>query len=194
MIRAILVAAIVFLTSCSGGSSLRCVDDGNCDGIAVCNEVGLCQEVECTRGDQCGLGQRCTEENTCETGCDGDQDCLAGETCNGSNQCEPYGCRSTSLDCNYGERCNSATGQCEFDSAPHCQANCTQDSCSQQSPGAACACFELDASGGCAQTYCLVACNAASSDPCPRGYQCQQAFQGDPTTFCIADCEFVSGL
>jgi len=194
--RGLIVLSVALLTSCSGGNSLRCADDAGCEGIAVCNEVGLCQEVECTLPEQCGLGETC-RENECVVGCDGDQDCLAGETCGDSGQCEPYGCRSTTLDCNYGERCDTFTGQCVTDTAPHCQANCTVDffgdTCSAQYPGAVCACFDGNGSQ-CFESYCLVSCDANAADPCPRGYQCVQAFQNSTVTYCIADCEFVNGL
>ncbi|MFT6142276.1 MAG: hypothetical protein ACJAZO_002135 [Myxococcota bacterium] len=195
MIRSLLFASTTLLLSCTGSSSLRCLDNGDCEGIAVCNEVGLCEAVECTQPDQCNLGFTCNDANSCVVGCSGDGDCLAGETCNATNQCEPYGCRSTTLDCSYGERCDVATGQCFVDSAPHCQAECTVDffgdSCAAQSPGAACACFE-DNGVACTESYCLVECNPASADACPRGYQCGQIFQDNPSSFCFADCPTIS--
>lgn len=195
MMRSILLASSVFLLSCSGSSNLRCIDNGDCDGIAVCNEIGICEAVECTQPDQCNLGFTCDEANTCVVGCSGDGDCLAGETCGATNQCEPYGCRTTQLDCSYGERCDAQSGQCIQDTAPHCQPQCTVDffgdSCAAQSPGAACACF-ADNGVECTESYCLVECNPTSADACPRGYQCAQIFQDNPASFCFADCPTIS--
>lgn len=194
--RSLLFASTTLLLSCTGSSNLRCVDNGDCEGIAVCNEVGICQAVECTQPDQCNLGFTCDDTNTCVVGCSGDGDCLAGETCGGNNQCVPYGCRSTALDCTYGERCDVGSGQCVVDPAPHCQANCTVDfsgdSCAAQSPGAVCACFEGDGFGGCAESACLVQCNPATADACPRGYQCAQVFEGNTNSYCFADCPTLS--
>lgn len=192
--RSLLFASVALLTSCSGGSNLRCVDDGDCDGIAVCNEVGLCQQVECTMPEHCNLGYTCGDENSCVTGCSGDDDCFAGETCGSSGQCEAYGCRSTQLDCALGETCNTATGQCEVDPDPHCEQGCTAtafgNTCEQQSPGAECACFDED----CIDTYCLVTCNPNDADPCPRGYSCAQVFTNTTQNFCYADCELINSL
>lgn len=123
-----------------------CVDDGDCDGIAVCSARGRCEEVQCTDSSMCGIGSHCVKaSHTCEAGCGEATDCPAGETCNGSGQCEPYGCRDTQLDCSYFEVCDTSTGTCNRSPAPHCQLDCNPYS--GTCAGGAGACF-YDGTGG----------------------------------------------
>src|SRR5688572_15295251 len=103
----LLVVAIGLLGSCGGWGTPQCSDDGQCEGIAVCDTRSQqCRQVECTSSDQCALGTHCDPvEHACLGGCGNDEDCIAGEICNFEGQCEPYGCRTTDLDCHYGENC-----------------------------------------------------------------------------------------
>jgi hypothetical protein len=193
MIRTIWALGLAGLSSCVPGSGPNgCIDEGDCEGLAICTEFGTCQEVECRSPSHCNLGYTCTD-NACVEGCSTDDDCLAGQTCGEDGQCADYGCRTTELDCGYGERCNTGTGQCQADPAPHCEPSCTVDlfgdSCELADPAASCFCFGSISGNACVgATYCLVQCSTGA-DPCPRGYSCVATSNGD---YCAADCEFVS--
>ncbi len=204
MIRVVLSAAFVagalLIGSCttSGGAGGERRDNGECEGIAICNEAGRCEAVECLDSSQCNLGYTCDDAGTCIQGCGTDDDCLAGETCNANGTCQAYGCRSTTLDCGYGQRCDAGTGTCVVDALPHCD-TCTSDyysdSCQLTAPDAVCACFgEFQGSECIGGQYCLVDCDATASEPCPRGYQCAQAFSDVAQTYCLADCDFINGV
>jgi hypothetical protein len=188
-VRALVVAAAL-LTGCGGWGTPECADDGECEGIAVCDtRTNLCREVECTSSSQCDLGSHCDAvEHACVPGCEGNEDCIAGETCNFEHQCEPYGCRTTELDCHYGENCVS--GECVDNPDPHCAPAMTvsaQNMC--VNAGGALACFDQ----ACSQIYCLLPCSTSDADPCPRGTRCMQPFNptDDNGFYCAGDCEFL---
>jgi len=188
---------LLLLPACNQWSGGDCVDDGECDGIAICDpQTAQCREVDCTNSTQCPLGNHCDATlNTCVTGCDADSDCLAGENCNtATSACEAYGCRTTELDCSYGEHCDTSSGNCYQDTDPHCMvANdiTTQLSCIYDYSGQL-VCWEADSYGNCTgDIYCLLPCNASDNDPCPRGMACVQAFQNDTSTYCYGDCPFL---
>lgn len=169
------------------GAGGDCIDDGECDGIAICSPAGRCEEVECTDSTMCAIGAHCdTTAHSCMTGCGSEGDCAAGESCN-AGQCAPYGCRETELDCSYGERCDQATHECYVDPALHCtavpglqgQAACT-------SSGGTPVCWDQ----ACNEVYCIIPCDDQDVNACPRGLACAQAIQNDNNTFCFSDCEY----
>lgn len=198
MSRALVLAAALLAGCPQGqGPTRACVDAGDCEGVAICTALGECQAVECTQPAHCNLGYTCDVANTCVEGCATEEDCFAGEACSTAGECEPYGCRSSTLDCNYGERCDPTTHQCAQDVEPHCLADCTvdwfSDSCELITPNAVCACFGSVSGSTCVgNTYCLVECDPSADEPCPRGFQCAQAFSNSTTPYCIADCDFIS--
>lgn len=186
-----ILALAVALHGCGGWGEIECVDDGDCAGIAVCDaRSSQCKDVECTSSEQCALGSHCDDAtNACVGGCGSDEDCIAGEICNFDGQCEPYGCRTTELDCHYGENCVS--GECVDDTDPHCLPASTltaQTTCT--AAGGTVACFDYPT---CAQLHCLLPCTPATTDPCPRGLSCIQPF--DPTQnddfYCSGACPFL---
>ena len=44
----------------------------------------------------------------------------------------------------------------------------------------------------CHADYCMVECNADDADPCPAGFSCGQLYANAPTTFCVADCSWLT--
>ena len=135
---------------------------------------------------------------------------MAGETCDEStNTCGEYGCRDTELDCEYGEYCDTTTGECYPDDrnlCGTCDITAANNTCG---PGAECAAYggdtcwtDADCAAGescdlfadgfyCHRDWCLHQCDTNDANACPRGFSCTAAFVGDPTTFCVADCEYL---
>ncbi|MBW1881429.1 MAG: hypothetical protein JRJ84_23990 [Deltaproteobacteria bacterium] len=189
----------LLLSSCNQwGDGGGCVDDGECEGLAICDPVtAQCREVDCTSSAQCALGNHCDATiHTCVTGCDADSDCLAGESCNtATSACETYGCRTTELDCSYGERCDTSSGSCYQDSDPHCLLSndfSAQLACIYDYSGVLGCWGDIDTYGNCTgNLYCLLPCNTSDADPCPRGTNCVQAFQNDTSTYCYGDCPYL---
>lgn len=105
----------VALLSCAGDAQPpgECLDDADCDGVAVCSEDFECVTVTCLDSSQCGLEQYCLA-NQCFTGCAEDTDCLGGFTCDTERyECVLQTCTDTQIDCSYGERCSTDTQECE---------------------------------------------------------------------------------
>ena len=190
---------------CSGPEVAEgCEYHSDCPDGSLCEDEE-CEEVECTSSEDCQPGYFCAARFECAPGCEDDTDCAAGESCNEQNQCAEYGCRTTELDCAYGEFCDQDLGECYEDDAPHC-AECDINATNTQCGGEG-DCFYLDggsctSDSDCEEGYscdtvgfdrichadiCLVTCNPNAEEPCPRGYQC-----GDVTGlgdyYCFADC------
>lgn len=117
------LVAVFGLQACGTGSkATECISNADCEGVAVCTEEGTCDEVECLSSNDCDIFQYCDDDNECQDGCDEDADCLAGFSCDlETNECEEYGCRSTQLDCEYGQYCDQVTGTCYDDDRGLCQ-------------------------------------------------------------------------
>ena len=95
-----------------------------CNNSAECGEGLLCVdnhclESECFSSTDCQLEEFCSEFFQCVPGCMQDSDCLAGDACV-ENTCTTQGCRSTELDCEVGEYCDTSTQSCYEDSFDHC--------------------------------------------------------------------------
>ncbi len=211
----ILTTLLLALTlSCSGSGDGpakdgACANNADCPDNFLCLEE-VCTEIGCTESSDCALGYYCDATYTCTTGCSEDIDCIAGESCDeATNTCGEYGCRDTDLDCEYGEFCDTTSGECYPDTRdlcggcditvpnPTCDvgAECAAyggDSCNTDNDcpdGQAC---DLFSDGKfCHMDVCLFQCNASDSEACPRGFSCTEAYVGDPTTYCVADCEYL---
>jgi hypothetical protein len=95
-----------------------------CNNSAECAEGQLCVDnhcldSECFSSSDCQLEEYCSEFFQCVPGCSLDSDCLAGDACI-ENTCTSQGCRTTDLDCEVGEYCDSDTQSCYEDSFDHC--------------------------------------------------------------------------
>jgi len=212
-----MLSLLFMLLACGGPSAgvTPCVDNGQCSEGQACVQ-DTCVAVECTSSSSCDLGQYCNETSwTCVGGCGDDSDCAAGETCNTeSKECEEYGCRTTQLDCEIGEFCETDEssqdfGECYEDTRDHCQTCDSGDrnACSNNSD---CWIFEVgdtcrgdsdcpsgqscdlmsDFSFRCHVDRCLVECNTNQPDSCPRGFACQD-ITGLGDERCVADCTYL---
>lgn len=189
----------LLLIGCGGWGSAGapCQDDGDCSGQAICDEtLGTCRDVECIDSSQCPLGNHCDGTHVCRTGCLEDGDCLAGESCDtASSECILQGCRTTELDCHYGEFCEVETGQCYADLRDHCApAETTSEQLDCQYGGGIPACWQTDASGACSGEYhCLQPCDPGlGADACPRGLDCVVPFAPPyDIPVCHGDCPWL---
>lgn len=191
-----------------------CFDQSHCASdvgfLRACID-NYCQPVGCLSTADCGLGFVCdlqSEDRNCIAGCQATYDCPAGSNCVGG-QCIPYGCRTTVLDCAFGEVCNSETNECELAQGAYCAAcdittnvwadagtasSCDDTIVSHPVCGAdGSFCWDPDGTGS---PLCFVHC--ATTGDCPGGYQCvfmnRLADVGCENQFislgsvCVADC------
>ena len=180
--RLVLVALLAFAVSCSQPSTKACSSNADCDEGAICNDDEQCEDVDCVTSADCDIFEYCSDDYECEEGCSEDSDCIAGETCNTeTNECEPYGCRNTQLDCAYGQYCDQVTGTCYDDDRPHC-GEC-----------------DIYTGSGCSGGQCLVSrtanqCNTAyNGTDCPTGMDCA-VFDYDDSSFCFSDADCTGGM
>lgn len=176
-------APLLALALACGGKTPpgECVDDGDCDGIAVCSAENTCVEVQCLDSTQCPLGTHC-DDHTCFTGCAEDGDCLSGEVCDlTTTQCVAGACRDTDIDCWWGQTCQDDVcapldGQC----MPCSGADYTR--CVTEL-GGQCR-YILSA------TYCLLPCDPSGSDAAerPRGFDCTDIGYSSPLYVWWGDC------
>ena len=215
----LLLSLLLGLCSCSSAgldprAGEPCFTQSHCAGDAgflrACVD-NYCQPVGCLSTADCGLGFICDLSDgvhLCVEGCQGNYDCPAGSNCV-DGQCEEYGCRSTVLDCAFGEVCNPDTRECEPAEGRYCN-SCdifenvwddggTPDSCDDTilshpvCGGDGSFCWDPESTG---QATCFVHCQ--STGDCPAGYQCvfmnrlnevgcEQQFISLGSV-CVADC------
>lgn len=155
----------------------ECVDDGDCDGIAICDADHTCRQVECLDSSQCGLGNHCSPDaNACFTGCLEDTDCIAGQVCDtATTQCIAAQCDDAEIDCWYGELCGvppEAEETAERECYLH-EAHCVP--CSDLGPWPYTECTETHG-GVCYGGDCLLPCDPESDTPGPRGFECIEVY------------------
>lgn len=160
---------VYFLLACGEVSAPECVDDADCDGVAVCTEAQSCREVQCVESIQCPLGTFC-QFNTCFTGCAETSDCSPGNVCDvARNQCVQSACTDSEIDCRLGEVCGE-DGVCRVPSGL-CEP-CAADWGS--------ACFNTH-NGECAYSgndyACFTTCDPQAPAGGPRGFTCLE-FEG----------------
>ena len=183
-----------------------CTSTVECDGGQACVE-SECRPVECLSSEDCSINHFCDKAYKCQEGCSSAADCLAGEECSGG-ECVSYGCRDTQLDCNYGEFCDTTTGQCYEAEANYCK-SCdatTTSSCSSGQgyclaeavpgncasdrdcdPGYSCDNFGGSAGKLCHLDYCALSCDPDDESPCPRGFDCVD-IEGNGKHYCSGSC------
>jgi hypothetical protein len=213
------------VASCGGRSdTVECYDASQCSadpGESIACVDGDCTTVECLSTLDCPLGKVCDvdgQDYECVDGCNNDLDCSAGFSCSEDGICAEYGCRSSLLDCAFGEICNLESGVCEEDPRPHCQAcdpllnewdigepgdNCDDFLSGNSScggPGAICTTFTVGDLPLTSEPICYVPCEEALD--CPTGFTCslvtfRYGNGQDPNCapdntyslgFCISDC------
>ena len=209
MSRLLLTVGLVGLLGCNNEKAPECVDNGQCPEGNACVQ-NACEEVSCLTSAECDINQFCNPFYECEGGCETSDDCTAGETCK-DHVCDVYGCRSTNLDCEYGEYCDTSSGECKTSSKPHCE-SCDAAATSSCGSNATCYIWEVDdgtctgdrdcedgwycdniesaTSKNCHQDFCVVDCDPDDENACPRGFTCQDA-TGLGAYGCIADCSFM---
>jgi hypothetical protein len=196
-----LILPCFLLLSCYGrrGGS-ECVDNGSCtsDGVELqaCID-GDCDEVECLSSADCGVGTYCDVEDQdadpvdidyeCKEGCLTEGDCLSGQTCD-DGSCIERACRSTILDCEFGEVCDADSGECVAAEGLYCT-GCTTEGhvvddqgtptqCDDRIVGhSACGDGALCVSDG-DHNVCMPPCTSASD--CPAGFSCQSFLMNTP--------------
>ena len=150
------------------GCADECEENLHCELGQVCS-AGQCEDATCVTSDQCAMETFCAQESgVCEPGCQTDRDCYPYNSCNQDNQCVNAGCRSTVLDCAFGEFCNTLTGECFDASGAYCRECEGYDD--EEECGAGNLCVTI---GGYPQPYCGDDCGAVQ-DPSGniRGYVC----------------------
>jgi hypothetical protein len=213
-----LISAVLVAPSCQprrGGSA--CVDSGDCPqevGELLGCMAGYCEEVSCLSSSDCPMGSFCDVEDDldCEEGCQSADDCLAGFDCE-DGQCRERGCRSTILDCDFGEFCDTGSGQCVEAEGRFCAA-CDPGDHEWDDQGTVTTCDDTvlshDFCGGAGAfciggeedgTFCAPACEGP--EDCPAGFQCAPVSRGLPAgceedylflgNACLADCASASG-
>lgn len=159
-----------------------CVDRTECGAREVC-EGGACRPVDCLTATDCPLRHFCDDAtHTCESGCRSEQDCASGESCSATDEvCFADECRTSLLDCELGQNCDLATGQCV--DAPACEP-CT-GSIEGECGSGTCVSFVSDQPN---HNYCIFPCLVVGeADQCPRGLECRD-LSGNGDLFCYAEC------
>jgi peptidoglycan-associated lipoprotein len=128
-VRALAVAALVFMASACGPKYPKCKDDSNCaDKGEVCVE-GLCQQCRddstcaagqickggrCEAKPECSSNSDCSDNKVCKSGkcqieCNADGDCGSGLKCTNNRCVDALACASNA-DCTGGMSC--VAGRC----------------------------------------------------------------------------------
>ena len=208
----LLASFLLFLSLVLAGCG-KSNKDGSCTYHSDCADGELCRDstckaVECKSAEDCGFGRYCDGQFFCQDGCANDKGCAAGETCNAEKHtCKSYGCRSTELDCAYGQYCDTTTGECYEATEPLCKScdiSNTSDECGSSAlcfytEGDTCSsnadceagydCVTRGGTSRCVSAFCLNECDPDQDDPCPRGFQCVRTSSG---YYCNADCLFMT--
>lgn len=183
LLPALLLPVLLFLAP--GCPSQECTSSDDCGTGFVCTEGGTCQEIFCTSSLDCPIEAWCNNENgQCEAGCLNDNDCRPTAFCDQEQrECVEYGCRNTTLDCNFGEFCNEVSGRCVAADGYYCQACIDNDECGS----GANVCMRMP--GSIQGSYCGVDCSAGQA--CPAGYFCGARYASGGVligNYCMAPC------
>lgn len=152
------------LSGCRDEKVIECSETEACPGFGRCVD-GTCEAKRCGTDADCGMEAFC-DSGECAQGCRADDDCYPGDFCDGGS-CAAAGCRNTSLDCDFNEFCDVATGECYEASGYYCRpcdANSSDpDQCGTEDN----VCLNL---GGGYGAFCGVECNTEAD--CPASYTC----------------------
>ncbi len=168
------------LIGCSGDD--QCSEETPCTGLGETCREGECVSQSCATSASCNMEEFCSG-GACVSGCAADSDCYPGDACS-AGSCLPAGCRSTSLDCSFGEFCDVSTGDCYDASGYYCM-GCADDWGESDCGGNGNICLPFGAAG----SYCGVTCETEVD--CPSGYTCIGVSDGNGNVFthqCIAYC------
>jgi len=174
---------LLLLTLFACNNDAECSDDDTCGFGETCIE-GSCQAKSCASSSQCDMQTYCSD-GSCVAGCSADEDCYPGYSCDVENsQCTASACRSSTLDCDFNEFCNTATGECYEASGYYCM-DCAEDNdCSGGNDDSENICLNWGIYGN----FCGVACE--NDGDCPSGYGCYdissegQVFTKQCVTYC----------
>lgn len=164
-------------------ASSSCVDDGDCEGLAVCGSDNTCRTVECRESGQCAMGSHCNpDSHTCFTGCLADQDCFLGQVCEvETTTCVEAACADPVIDCYPGEVC-SDQGECGVPNGlcEPCQYWDAEDPCT------------AELGGQCLYSYgvgysCFLPCDPQGQGG-PRDFPCMPLSEGSETYVFYGDC------
>ncbi len=158
------LALALGLLGCKESKVYECSETEPCPGFSTCRE-GVCEAKRCGTSADCGMEAWC-DGGECVEGCQGDKDCYPGDFCD-AGACKAGGCRNTSLDCDFNEFCDVATGECYEAAGYYCQpcdGNSTDpDQCGNEDN----VCLNL---GGGYGSFCGVKCDTEAD--CPAAYTC----------------------
>jgi len=181
--RAGLLALLLVACKADPTANLECVDDGDCEGLAVCGADNTCRTVECLDSSQCAVGNHCNEEShTCFTGCVEDADCMVGQVCDTeTTQCVQGACTDANVDCYIGQ-------------------SCFEDGTCGRRPGLCLPCTGAGYSectqtygGTCAYSYtvyvCLLPCDPTALAAPPREFTCSDiSYDHSGEYYWVGDC------
>ena len=179
-----LAAGLLVLGIGCGSSDYQCSETTPCEGLGETCVEGECVSKSCASSISCSMEQYC-DRGACVSGCAADTDCYPGDFCETeSASCQPTGCRSTSLDCSFGQFCDMATGDCYDASGYYCMP-CEDSWGESDCGGNGNICLPWGAVG----SFCGVTCEYETD--CPAGYTCVGISDGNSniiTHQCIALC------
>lgn len=194
------------------------VNQGECAGPEDCPDglqciEAACVEVQCTTSADCPFDTYCDGATyACVDGCQEDTDCLSGYSCDQvANTCVEAACTDTQIDCAVGDLCDPTSRTCVDDTRNHC-GDCDALGGGNQCPGGECVAWEVGETCSndsqcpsgwycdnftgygrvCHKDYCLMTCNPTVANSCPSGFSCGEVYAGDPSTYCVADCSFLT--
>ncbi len=160
MIRGVALVLLVGLAAGCKEDQAQCSEASPCEGFGETCVRGECVSRSCANSSQCPMEQFC-EDGSCAEGCAEDSDCYADSFC-AEGKCAASGCRETSLDCDFKEFCDVATGDCYEAAGYYCR-EC-QDDADCGGNGNTCLGF------GMYGNYCGVTCE--TSLDCPATFDC----------------------
>lgn len=176
MIRPLLLG-VVLLAGCAQESA-ECSDTTPCTGFGQSCVEGVCKSRACSSSADCGMEAHCLD-GECEAGCAVESDCYPGDTCT-DGACTAKACRTTTLDCDFKEFCDVASGDCYEASGYYC-GDCRDDN---DCGGNGNRCLSFGQYG----SFCGVTCERSAD--CPAGFDCIPVQDGGQvvTNQCITYC------
>ena len=173
-------------------AQIQCVEDSHCPFGSVCENYACAQTCrvngDCPPGRPCLSGFCSPASGACNLD-NGNHYCEFGQICNsGSSQCRDHAERSflcESCDPIWGfTDCGNGTGYCLIDSTIPPVACSTHSDCHQYGANASCDFL----TGKCGGHFCGASSCNDDTNPCPRGYACNELSLVSGIT-CASDSE-----
>jgi hypothetical protein len=185
MMRWLLPLLLLLPLSACQTAAPTCTAHTDCAEGQICSDSGACVTQACASSLDCAIESWCDPgTGQCTPGCLNDRDCLPTEACDQEQRlCVATGCRSTALDCNFGEFCDVLSADCIPAGGFYCHPCESNDDCG--SPNNVC----VRLGGSNQTTWCGVDCSGGQT--CPQGYTCGRVrTTGDVTVSyqCFAPC------